>query len=142
MTDQARQQAVDKQLTRQGLVLDNADVLSAMEHSGEGFRFLPLRVKTSGEITGEALVSAERLGKLERHTRQILESIAQELAAGKIAADPFWEGEDRNACKWCEYAAACQFREGSGDDHRRWLSGVKAEEFWSRLDSFDRQGRV
>ena len=131
MTEAERQKAVDKQLIRKGLVLDDTDVLSAMEHGEDGFRFLPLKVKTSGEVTGEALVSAERLGKLKRHTQQILESIAQELAAGKISADPFWEGEDRNACKWCDYAAACQFREGSGGD---WLSGVKAEEFWSRLD--------
>lgn len=134
MTEAERQKAVDKQLIRKGLVLDDADVLSAMEHGEDGFRFLPLKVKTSGEVTGEALVSAERLGKLKRHTQHILESIAQELAAGKISADPFWEGEDRNACKWCDYAAACQFREGAGGDCRRWLSGVKAEEFWSRLE--------
>lgn len=134
MTEEQRQQAVDKQLTRQGLVLDDADVVSAMEHGGDGFRFLPLRVKTSGELSGDALVSAERLGKLERHTRQILESIAGEVAAGEIAADPFWEGEEHNACKWCEYSAACQFREGAGKDRRRWLSGIKAEEFWLRLE--------
>lgn len=134
MTEAERQKAVDRQLIRKGLVLDDADVLAAMEHVGDGFRFLPLKVRTSGEVTGDALVSAERLGKLKRHTQQILESIAQELAAGKISADPFWEGEDRNACKWCDYAAACQFREGSGGDCKRWLSGVKAEEFWSRLD--------
>lgn len=134
MTEAERQKAVDKQLIRKGLVLDDAEVLAAMEHGEEGFRFLPLKVRTSGEVTGDALVSAERLGRLKRHTQQILESIAQELAAGKISADPFWEGEDHNACKWCDYAAACQFREGSGGDCKRWLSGVKAEEFWSRLE--------
>lgn len=135
MTEAQRRQAVDKQLTRKGLVLDDADVLAAMEHGDGGFRFLPLRVKTSGEVTGDALVSAERLGRLEKHTHQILTEIAEELAAGKIAADPFWEGDDRNACKWCEYGAACQFREGVGGDCKRWLAGVKADEFWSRLEN-------
>ena len=86
------------------------------------------------EIGGEALVSAERLGKLERHTRQILRDIAAELAAGNIAADPFWQGPQHNACQWCEYAAACQFREGRGDDRRRWLPKVGAEAFWEGLE--------
>ena len=133
MSEEERQKEVDKQLRRKGLVLEDGEVLSAMEH-GEDFRFLPLKVKRSGEITGEALVSAERLGKLEQHTRQILNDIAAELAAGNIAADPFWRGPRQNACQWCEYAAACQFREGVGGDKRRWLPKVDAEEFWQHLE--------
>ena len=134
MTEEERQKKVDEQLRRKGLVLDDEAVLSAMERGEEGFRFLPLKMKKSGELEGEALVSAERLGKLERHTRQILRDIAAELAAGNIAADPFWQGPQHNACQWCEYAAACQFREGRGDDRRRWLPKVGAEAFWEGLE--------
>ncbi len=134
MTEEERQKKVDEQLRRKGLVLDDEAVLSAMERGEEGFRFLPLKMKKSGEIGGEALVSAERLGKLERHTRQILRDIAAELEAGNIAADPFWQGPQHNACQWCEYAAACQFREGRGDDRRRWLPKVGAEAFWEGLE--------
>ena len=105
-----------------------------MEHSGEdGYRFLPLKLKSSGEVTGRALVSAEQLGRLEKHTRQALEDVARELSAGKITADPFWRAERKNACLWCDYAAACQFREGKGEDKRRWLSTVSPEDFWEQL---------
>ena len=76
------------------------------------------------EITGEALVSAERLGKLEQHTRQILNDIAAELAAGNIAADPFWRGPEKNACRFCDYAEACHFEEEQSGDRRRWLRPV------------------
>ena len=134
MTEEERQKKVDEQLRRKGLVLDDEAVLSAMERGEEGFRVLPLKMKLSGEIGGDALVSAERLGKLDRHTRQILRDIAAELAAGNIAADPFWQGPQHNACQWCEYAAACQFREGRGDDRRRWLPKVGAEAFWEGLE--------
>ncbi len=100
-----------------------------------GYRFLPLRVsKSTGEITGEALVSAERLGRLEKHTRKVLEEICRELAAGNIAADPFWRGPEKNACRFCDYAAACHFEEGRGGDCRRWLPGVKAQEFWENVE--------
>ena len=133
MTEAERQKAVDKQLARKGLVLGESDVLEAMEHVEGDYRFLPLRLRSSG-TTGEALVTAERLGKLERHTRRILGEVAEELAAGNIAADPFWRGPQQNACRYCDYAAACQFREGRGGDRKRWLPKVDAEEFWEGME--------
>ncbi|MFQ7856173.1 MAG: PD-(D/E)XK nuclease family protein [Flavonifractor plautii] len=108
----------------------------ARRHGGAGeagIRFLPVKVNKAGAITGEALVSAERLGKLARHTGRILEEIGRELAAGNIAADPFWRGPDHNACQWCEYAAACHFEEGRGGDRRRFLPAVRGEEFWQAV---------
>ena len=132
MSEAERQKAVDKELTRKGLVLGETHVLEAMEHTDGDFRFLPLRVLSKGGIKGEALVTAERLGKLERHTRKILGEVAAELAAGNIAADPFWRGPQQNACQYCDYAAACQFREGK--DRRRWLPKVEPEEFWENLE--------
>ena len=125
---------MDAELRRKGIVLDDPEVLSAMEELGEGGpRFLPVRVNRAGAITGEALVSAERLGKLARHTGRILEEIGQELAAGNIAADPFWRGQEHNACQWCDYAEACHFEEGHGGDCRRWLPSVTGEEFWQAV---------
>ena len=135
MSDQDRQKKVDAQLRRRGVVLDDPEVLSAMEDPEEGpIRFLPVRVNKSGQITGEALVSAQRLGKLARHTDHILRQIGQELAAGNINADPFWRGPEQNACQWCDYAAACHFEEGRGNDKKRWLPTVKGEDFWAAVE--------
>ena len=127
---------MDKELTRSGLVLNRPDVIDAMEPGGElGYRFLPLKVsKTTGTISGDALVTAERLGKLSRHIQTNLEEICRELARGDISADPYWRGPDKNACRWCEYAAACQFEEGRGSDRRRWLAALDAKEFWANLE--------
>ena len=127
--------AVDRELTRSGLVLDDPLVLDAMESPGEGgYRFLPLRVsRTTGAVTGEALASAEQLGKLGRHIQRVLEDICRELAQGNIAADPFWRGPDKNACCFCDYAAACHFEPGRGGDCKRWLPGLSAAEFWEQM---------
>ena len=121
-------------------MLDDPDVLAAMERpGGEGVRFLPVKVSAKTEaISGEALVSAERLGRLDRHIRAVLRDIGGELAAGKIAADPFWRGPEQNACRYCDYAEACHFEEGRGGDRRRWLPGVKAEAFWAQLEERER----
>ena len=135
MSEEERQRLVDKELRRKGLVLDEPEVLTAMEQPGEaGPRFLPVKVAKDGSPAGDALVSRHRLERLERHVARVLEEICQELAAGNIAADPFWRGPEKNACRWCDYAAACHFEEGRGGDCRRWLPGVKAQEFWDRME--------
>ena len=135
MDEKVRQKAVDQELRRQGLVLDDPAVLSAMEPLGDaGYRFLPLKVKKSGEITGEALVSAQKLGQLQKHIERVLEDICKELASGNIAADPFWRGPEKNACRFCEYGAACLFEDGRGGDCRRWLPNLSNREFWEQIE--------
>ena len=123
MSESERRRAMDRELQRKGLILDEPEVLAAMEHAGpEGIRFLPVKVSSrTGAITGDALVSAERLGRLERHIAAILREIGKELAAGKIAADPFWRGPEHNACQWCDYSTACHFEEGRGEDRVRYF---------------------
>ena len=94
MSDEAWRKTLDKELRRSGLVLDDPAVLEAMEPAGEGgYRFLPLKVsRSTGAISGEALATAEQLGKLGRHIQKVLEEICRELARGDISADPFWRG--------------------------------------------------
>lgn len=135
MTEEARCGAVDRELRRKGLVLDDPAVLEAMEHPGEeGVRFLPVKVSAkTGAVSGPALVSAERLGKLDKHIRRVLREIGSELAAGTVTADPFWKGPEQNACRYCDYAAACHFEPGHGTDQRRWLPKVKPEQFWEQV---------
>lgn len=136
MSDDTWRKQLDKELTRSGLVLSDPAVLDAMEEPGEkGYRFLPLKVsKSTGEISGEALATAEQLGKLGGHIQKVLEEICQEIAQGNIAADPFWRGPEKNACRYCDYAQACHFEEGRGGDGKRWLASVKSREFWENID--------
>ncbi len=131
--DEELQKKIDRELKRSGLVISDRRVLDAMEVQSEGgYRFLPLKV-SKGEISGEALASAEQLGRLGRHIQRVLEDICQELAGGNIAADPFWRGPEKNACRFCDYAAACHFEPGQGGDCKRWLARVSAEEFWEQV---------
>jgi len=136
MEEGVLRRAIDKELKRSGMVLDQPEVLEAMETAGEeGYRFLPLKVsKTTGTISGEALATAEQFGKLGRHIQTVLEEICRELASGTISADPFWRGAEKNACRFCDYGAACHFEEGWGGDCRRWMNSVKNKEFWENME--------
>ena len=135
MTLEEHRKQVDKELRRKGLVLDDPDVLDAMERPAEnGIRFLPVKLNKSGTISGDALVSPARFARLEQHVERVLRDICRELAAGNIAADPFWRGPEKNACRFCDFASACHFEEGHGGDCRRRLHTVSAADFWAAID--------
>ena len=126
MSDEEIAAAVDKKLVRRGLVLGEPEVLAAMEHGEGGFRYLPVDGK------GESLVSAEQMRRLRALVEDSLSQAAAELAAGDIDADPFWRGPRENACRWCDYRAACHFEPSCGDA-KRWQRGIGAREFWEAL---------
>ena len=140
MDEEVRRAAVDKALVRKGLLLGDQEVLAAMEPHEDMGRFLPVKVTRAGELTGEALASLEQLGKLSAHVERILEEVGRELAAGTVAADPYWRGSDQNACLWCPYAAACQFEEGKGGDCCRWGRHLTAQDFWDALEGGEGDG--
>lgn len=124
MTDREVEQARSRQLRRQGLVLGEEAVLEAMEH-GADKRFLPNRP--------EYQVSREQLRQLEGHINRTLHRAAGSLAAGDISADPFWRDGEHNACRWCDYRAACHFEPACGD-HVRYRRGLDGKEFWSWIE--------
>ncbi|MBR1658806.1 MAG: PD-(D/E)XK nuclease family protein [Oscillospiraceae bacterium] len=119
-----------KQHKRSGLLLDEAEVLDAMER-GEEKRYLPVKLK-KGFPEGDALASAERFGLLSRHIDRTLRDMAKELKAGSIAADPWFRSQTENACRFCDYREACHFNEK--DDRLRYLTRLKAPEVWERLE--------
>jgi len=123
-----------KKLRRSGLVLDDPEVVAAMEDfSGGQPRFLPVAVNKNGDLTGEALVSAERLGRLSRHIDEILREMTRALSAGEIEAQPFRRSQ-KSPCDYCEFKAACLYDEESGTDMPRDIQTVDADEFWLRLE--------
>lgn len=116
-----------RELRRKGLVLADDDVLEAMEH-GEKKVYLPV---SAGKTDG--LVTAEQMDLLEKQVDKALFKAAGEMAGGTIAADPFWRDDEHNACRWCDYAAACQFGD-SRDDCKRPQKGLSAGEYFTELE--------
>ena len=132
--------ALDRELRRSGMVLDQPEVLQAMEHSAlESPRFLPLTLGRDGSIA-KGVASAEELGKLGQYVDKLLERIARELRQGNIDADPCGRGENDNACTYCEFASACHFLDADGADHMELIRPVDPAEFWDHVELTVREG--
>ena len=125
-------------LARSGLLLDDTEVLHAMEH-GDDPRRIPVKWK-DGVPTGSSLASAERLGLLARRVEDTLRAIAGELRSGSIQADPCYKNARDNACLWCDYAGACRFTPGENGDERRYLPALGSTRVWEMLEGGETNG--
>lgn len=123
---------LQKELRRSGMLLNEPEVLQAMEHSAlESPCYLPLTVSKDGSIGG-SVASAAQLGKLSRYVDQLLHRIADELRQGNVDADPYTRGPQDSACTYCPFASACFFDETREKKHV--LKKPKPEEFWQFVD--------
>lgn len=124
--------AADRELLRSGMLLDDQEVLAAMEHvRGPKGRFLHLKRNKDRVLVGEVLASAEQWGKVRRHVERILRDIAREIGQGRVDADPWRRGNGLDYCQWCEYRQCCHFEEEQGDRFR-YLYSVKEKEFFEK----------
>jgi ATP-dependent helicase/nuclease subunit B len=119
-------------LRRSGIVLNDAALVEAWEH-GEDKRYIPVRTR----MPSNNLVSLEQLGILSRHIKRRLNEMARELKKGNIAADPYYRGQQENACLNCDYADACRFSDGSSGESCRYLEKLKPDKVWSLLQEAD-----
>ncbi len=123
-----------KALRRTGLVLDQREVLEAMEHDAlKEPHYLPIRLNKAGELT-DGIASAAQLDRLSRYVDRLMHRIARELRDGDIDADPRCRSEEDTPCRYCAWASACQFEDGRGTDRMRYITPVKPAEFWAEIE--------
>jgi len=132
LSDEEIHEKLAGELKRSGLILDDEDVISAMEE-GEYPRYIPVKFK-SGVPSGDSLASMEHLQDLSRHIQKTLQMLAQEVRSGVIAANPYYRSESDNACKFCDYRGACNFEDLESEDSARYIQPLTAEEVWRRME--------
>ena len=138
MSDEAIAAERAKQIKRSGLILNDPAVINAMEHS-DSPRYIPVKFK-DGKAQGDALASAERLGLLAQHIDKTLRNMAAELKHGSIAADPYYRGQQENACLNCDYFDACHFADGENGETVRKMPKLAATKVWSILEGGEGNG--
>ena len=122
-----------KQARAAGFVLEDDDVLCAMEEGGAGL-FLPAKLGKPGN-----LLSLARLGRLQKAADEILTEEIMSLQAGRIPALPLYRrkesaGISGGPCEFCDYLAVCGREPGHAVKFRQELSFKEAIE---RIDGID-----
>ncbi|MDD6160273.1 MAG: PD-(D/E)XK nuclease family protein [Oscillospiraceae bacterium] len=129
MTPEEVSRAQQSMLRRRGLVLAEPEVLHAMEHAEEDYRFLPVG---SGRGKNDYGVTRQQMEQLDGYITGALERAAGQMARGNVDADPYWHNDEQNACRWCKFRSACHFEECCGD-RVRLRKAVSSGEFWQKI---------
>lgn len=104
-TDAERiEQEAAKKLRMDGLVLDDAEIITAMEHSGQG-NYIPVALKDGVPGKRDHVVSSGELAGIMLHIKELVGAMANELHGGDVSAVPLSGAYD--ACAWCPYACVC-----------------------------------
>jgi len=123
----------ENELRRGGLVLNDPDVLEAMEN-GDEKKYLPVKYTKDGAVTGDSLVNAEQIALLSKHVDRMLRRAVSEILGGSIECSPYYKNATDNACLYCEYSTVCCFDEEAGDK-RMFVPKMKTPEVWEAIHS-------
>lgn len=106
------EQKVAEKLSRKGLLLDDNDVLSAMERELGG-HYLPVKTKKDGTFyKTDALKTLEDFGSLLHSIESTIREIGIEMKRGKMDAKPM-KTKKHDACKYCKMKPVCRHQNNS-----------------------------
>lgn len=94
-------------VNREGLLLNDPSVLSAMDHTQSG-KYIPVKYSSSGEPKAtDNLVSEADFEALYGQVKDTLSGIGEAMISGNANARPILHN-GRTACAYCKYAPICR----------------------------------
>lgn len=97
-----------KEFKRNGLLLDDEDILLAMENPLTG-RYIPVKLSAKGEIKGKnSLTTLQELGELENYILNDVKKNGNKLIKGDISISPL---VNVSPCDYCDYKGICGYNE-------------------------------
>lgn len=117
-----------KEYTMRGVLLNDIDVLTSMEHDRNGV-YIPVAFKGDTVRAGaDNLATLEELGSIFRRVDVLLGQMAQSLYDGDVDALPLKGAYD--GCEYCRYRSVCRRRE---EDPCREGAPMSKDEFYSNI---------
>lgn len=87
---------------RSGLLINDGDVLAAMNDEMNATYLAGIKQNKSGELTGKALITPDELCALEKDIKTTLRRIGQDMLSGRAARTP-----SADACRYCSIKDGC-----------------------------------
>lgn len=104
-TEQEQEDERNKTFKMQGLLLDDDEIIKAMEKDVAGV-YIPVKLSKDGYTKASKLISEKQFEHLRRYSEELLISMAEQLGEGGIEAVPLVKKNAR-PCKFCDYWSIC-----------------------------------
>lgn len=103
----AKQQNKDSFEKYDGRILDDLDIISAMD-TNQSQKFLPYRIKNDGTLYSTSkVISPKGFEAMEKQLERLIVEMGQELKKGCVTANPIKDKE--NSCRYCDYKSVCGY---------------------------------
>ena len=97
---------LEKNYKMRGVVLDNKNVVKAMEEDIGG-KYIPVNVNNDGSYSkASKLMTADEFSAMKKYIDKIVGEMADNLTSGKIEASPLCNGSS-SPCNYCDYYSVC-----------------------------------
>ncbi len=100
--------AAQSEFSRSGILIDDEDVLSAMNDEISPDFLGGAKRKKDGTISGKNLAPLEFFEELERNIEETVRGIAEEMRSGDASADPLVFGKT-DPCAYCDMKPICRY---------------------------------
>ena len=94
----------EKKLKMNGLVLDDPEVIAAMEEKAAG-NYIPVALKNGEPARRDYVLSEFQLEQVTGYVKSLVRQMKKKLARGDIAALPLLYNQ--RGCEWCPYFPVC-----------------------------------
>ena len=118
-----------KEWKRKGLLLQEDEVLQAMEPSQQPVRLCCTR-KKDGSLSGD-LADRRQMKLLQKYVFSLLHKMVDEIASGNVEPNPYTRGMAHDACTYCPYGVVCHKETVQG---RRNYERVSSQRFWEEIE--------
>lgn len=129
LSDEEAEQAREKVWKRRGLLLEQEDVLLAMESAMAPNRLSYTR-KKDGSISGD-IADFRHFAMLKTYVFSLVGKMVDDIASGCVAPNPYTRGTSHSACDFCPYSSVCHLE---NIEQRRNYKAVTAERFWEDVE--------
>lgn len=129
MTEEEAHAEHMKKLKRQGLLLNDEQVLYAVEHNDPPKR-IPVKKNRDGILSGD-IASSHQFVLLKKYIYKLLRDIVNEIASGNVTPNPYTRGTARSACQYCPYGTICHSEDVPD---RRNYKTMSSDRFWSEIE--------
>ncbi len=102
----SKREREDTKLTMNGIILEDEEIVRAMDKENSG-EFIPkLEYTKEGKIKNNSFVSPEMFEGIFDYIDKLLKNMGSCIYNGEIGATPT-DGLDSDACKYCDYYSIC-----------------------------------
>ncbi len=107
------EKAAERQLRMSGVVLEDTEIIQAMESGAKG-TFIPASLKKDGTLgRGSSTLTEGQLRMVLDYAKKLIATMGQELAHGAAAVKP--NMKNHSACRRCPYGPVCGGEFGEKD---------------------------